>query len=396
MADHSHDVDDEQTRNVLMAPMDGQDLHKDLDQAKEYVGSAAHVGAANHGVVALAPPPTTRRDRMRHLALIGLTALSRDDPQQQLAPISATGKQGPPDISLTEINVRKLRLQVAPLLGVTASTFCVAMIPFQVLTKKRSLTTGGYGRVYTAQWNDNIVVIKKFRGEEAEKNASRELGQVQLGRVSSYVVALVGFTWWVSDTGERTPCLVYPYAGTTLWALISDQDRHPLANPLDVCAELCNAVHSLHADSGMLHLDLKGDNVIVRTRGTPVEYKVRLIDLGTSQPVGDNHNPYLQQGRNKSNEKHWFAPEWEHDAYLTPHTDTWALGYLLADCLIPLGGGKYHTVAPSPGLISKKFDAEVEGIVLRCFNIVPRFRPSLVALKTLFKAKRSPIMNGLP
>ena len=396
MADHSHDVVDEQTRNVLMAPRDGQDLHNDLDQSKEYVGSAAQVGAANQGVVALAPPPTTRRDLLRHLAHIELTALSRDDPQPQLAPIPATGKR-PSVISLTEINVRKLRLQVAPLLGITASTFCVAMIPFPVLTMKRSLTNGGYGRVYTAQWNDKTVVIKKFKGEEAEKNASRELGQVQLGRVSSYVVPLVGFTWWVSDTGEQMPCLVYPYAGTTLWAVISDQDRHPLANPLGVCAEICNAVHSLHTDSGMLHLDLKGDNVILRTNQcTPGEYKVRLIDLGTSQPVGDNHNPYLQQGRNKSNEKHWFAPEWKHDRCLTPHTDTWSLGYLLADCLLPLGGGKYHTVAPSPGLISKKFDAEVEGIVLRCFNKAPRFRPSLVALKTLFKAKRSPIMSGLP
>jgi hypothetical protein len=146
VADHSLDVvDDEQTRNVLMTPRDGQDLQKDLDQAKEYVGSAAQVGAANEGVVALAPPPTTRRDRMRHHALIELTALSRDDPQPQLAPIPATGKR-PSDISLAEINVRKLRLQVAPLLGIIASTFCVAKIPFHLLTMKRSFT------ISTIQW----------------------------------------------------------------------------------------------------------------------------------------------------------------------------------------------------------------------------------------------------
>jgi hypothetical protein len=58
VADHSLDVVDEQTRNLLMTPRDGQDLQKDLNQAIEYVGSAAQVGPANEGVVALAPPPT--------------------------------------------------------------------------------------------------------------------------------------------------------------------------------------------------------------------------------------------------------------------------------------------------------------------------------------------------
>jgi len=52
VADHSLDVVDEQTRNLRMTPRDGLDLRKDLDQAKEYVGSAGQAGPANEGVVA--------------------------------------------------------------------------------------------------------------------------------------------------------------------------------------------------------------------------------------------------------------------------------------------------------------------------------------------------------
>lgn len=101
---------------------------------------------------------------MRHHALELLDALSRDDLQPQLAPIPAREKKPSRYISPTEKNVRKLRLEVAPLLGFTATTFCVAKIPFNLLTMIRPLTNGGYGGVFTAQWNDNSVVIKKFIG----------------------------------------------------------------------------------------------------------------------------------------------------------------------------------------------------------------------------------------
>ena len=394
----------EQDRKNDMTSRAWQDLRKDVDQPKGHVCPAAQAGTANatpghmsvsEVMVASATHLTTRGALLLQCAqkLLPLTHPAKESQPRTTSilprAIQPRAMQNVKKGCQTELDVIKLRKDPAPLLRNTANTFTVPDLQQSMFTDIRSLTNGGYGIVYTAKWHNESVVIKMFKGETAEKNACRELGQVQLGRRSWSVVPVVGYTWWKSGKGQ-TPCLVYRYAGNTLWSALSDRDSHPLASPLGLCEEICAAVYSLHIEAGLIHLDIKGDNVILRTSDTnPGMYKVRLIDCGTSQPVSNNHNPYLRQGRNKSKEKHWFAPEYANATSFTPRTDTWSVAFLLADVLLPMEGGQYHKEAPLRGDIAKKFGTEVAEKVLMCFCLEPRWRPSLPIMIALFKDKKS-------
>jgi serine/threonine protein kinase len=384
VADPSHDVVDEQTRIQPITAEVGENLRKPLNKPQAYVDHDAQAGPAKGNLGGQASPPLNRRALlMMHNAQKLRQARSPEDHQPQPAPISESVKKLS-TFSLGERKLIQLRKEAKPKLDTTAENFSITKIPFTALKNLLHLTNGGYGRVFTARWNDKYVVIKKFKGIDAEKNASRELGQVKLGSDSSYVVAVIGITWWPSESGRSTPCLVYPYEGNTLWDTIKDQESHPLVEPLRACAEICNAVHSLHIDSGMLHLDLKGDNVLIRRKEKTGQYRVHLVDMGCSQLMKYNLNQYLEQFRLKASEKHWYAPEWNHDTHLTPSADVWSLGYLLVDCLIPKGKGEYHSVPPSAGPIASKYNTKIEELVLACFNTTPRFRPSIPRLKTAF------------
>jgi hypothetical protein len=287
-------------------------------------------------------------------------------------------------------DVIRLRKDSKPSLEDTAGQFTVPYVSYTIFTDVKSLKIGGYGETYTAKWHDKDVVIKIFSGPDGEMNASREAGQVQLGRNSWAVVALLAVTCREVN-GQQKPCLVYKYAGNTLWSVLSDPASHPLVSPIGLCYELSCAVNSLHTESGMLHCDLKGNNVMLRIMPEPGVYKVRLIDLGTSQPIRANKNTYLPQGAlglAKTSNKHWFGPEYATETSFKSSTDTWSLGFLLLDCLLPLEGGRFHTTVPSPGAIANKFGAEVEEQVLKCFLATPRWRPSLPTLIALFKDKK--------
>ena len=390
----------EQARKELLTPKDWHDLRKNVVQPNGHKCPTAQGGTSNatpvhmsssEVVVAPATLHTTRAARLLHLAQTQLGAESPKQPQPQPAAIIPHtlqgGMQTAVKVTQTEMDLLSVRNNPAPLLTETAQLFTVPYLMQAKFTDVIALRKGGYGMVYTAKWHNESVVVKLFRGEDAEKNACRELGQVQLARASWSVVPVVGYTWWVSRT-LRTPCLVYRYAGDTLWSALSDPTSHPLASPLGLCEELCRAVHSLHTDAGMIHLDLKGDNVILRLGRERGVYKVRLIDCGTSQPVIKNTNPYLRLGRDKSKEKHWFGPEYRNATSFKPSTDTWSLAFLLADCLLPQEDGQYHKVAPRRGDIARQFGTEVEEKVLLCFHEQPRWRPSLPCMIALFKAKK--------
>jgi serine/threonine protein kinase len=376
-------VVDEQTRIQPITAEVGENLRKPLNKAQAYVGDDAQDGPAKGNLGGQASLPRNRRALMKYNAQILCQARSPEVHQPQPGPISVSVKK-PSTFSRGELKLIKLRNEAKPKLNTTAENFSIPKIPYAAFKNVSHLVSGGYGRVFTAKWNAKYVVIKKFRGDDAEKYASRELGQVKVGSHSSYVVAVIGITWWPSDSGRSTPCLVYPYEGNTLWDAIKDQESHPLVEPLRACAEICNAVHSLHKDSGMLHLDLKGDNVLIRRKEKTGPYKVQLVDMGCSQLVKKNLNQYLEQFRHKASEKHWFAPEWNHDTHLTPSADVWSLGYLLVDCLIPKGKGEYHSVPPSAGPIASKYNTKIEELVLGCFNTDPRFRPTIPLLRTAF------------
>jgi hypothetical protein len=261
-----------------------------------------------------------------------------------------------------------------------ASRNCIQYIPYERFSGIRDLSRGAFGVVVRAQWGPQSVVLKKFKGipSVAAKNACREIENNAIGKACPYVIVPIAYTWGPKN---REPCLVYEYGGRTLWQL-SEASISTRTSKIAICHKLCEGLAGLH-QSGMIHADLKGDNVLYR-QSTGI---LRLIDLGVAMSItADIKNPKI--GKEGFARRYWHGPEFETSKTLSVAIDAFAVGFLLLDLLVPLTSGKKWTVQPGVGLVADVYDKNIEAYVLSCFEKEPTSRPLLHVLAQLFKDRK--------
>ena len=270
----------------------------------------------------------------------------------------------------TKMTARVNAVRTAKILSLeeVATDFSVINIPLSGICDRQAYKRGGYGEIEQGVWETRSVIVKKFFGELGEKHACRELAQSQLGKFCPFVVPPLGYS-----RDELKPVLIYEYGGKTLASHLQSTE---LKDPLNTCALLCHCVDSFHTKAEMVHLDLKSNNVLYGEAG------FRLIDLGLAQPLRNAINPY--HGVRKSI-RHWMGPEFNSAPVLTRHADTYALGFMLLEVLLP---GEDHKAPPAPGKITKVYPAELEQSVMRCFAKEPTHRPAIPDLERLFQKFR--------
>ena len=294
---------------------------------------------------------------------------------------------------LKEVGFEKMKGHVHSVIGLenpglddVASESLLPYIPFGDFSDLSEYSRGGYANVYRGRWGDRDVVLKFFKanGTNAANNACREVTLVQMGRFCPFVVAALGYTWGPGP--DNTPIIVYEYGGRTLFSCAQSNLFHNPVSKLEVCETLCLAVSSLHKKSKMIHGDLKGNNILYRfstcTR--------RLIDLGVAQLINGNRNPYLSRishsiFRVRSSTKYWQGPEYKNDPTLSVNSDTYALGYVLLDLLVPLKSCQCWKSPPYTGIIAAAFNNALEISVISFFNHCPTDRPLLDDLALVFR-----------
>lgn len=132
---------------------------------------------------------------------------------------------------------------------------------------------------------------------------------------------------------------------------------HALPAVLGMVRQLCGALAFLHGE-GLLHCDLKPENVIVRDNGSPV-----LVDFGLALAVSDpgESRERLAVEAALSGTAAYMAPEQIQGAPLDARVDLYALGVILYELLTgerpfqaetPLALMRLHLVAPAPALSS--------------------------------------------
>jgi serine/threonine-protein kinase len=184
-------------------------------------------------------------------------------------------------------------------------------------------------------------------------------------------------------TPDHIPYLVMEYLpGETLGAIA---ERGPLGLPtiLAITAQIASAAAALHA-AGVIHCDIKHENVFVLEPVDAAWPRVKLIDFGVSRRVDDLPNEDISIAGTP-----WcMAPEqWR--GRPQPASDVYALGCLLFDLvtgLPPFDGSLPEMMVahleqrPSRPSWLAPMPIELERLILRALAKAPEHRPTMAEL----------------
>ena len=173
--------------------------------------------------------------------------------------------------------------------------------------------------------------------------------------------------------------------GETLQARI-DSGRLLMGDALHIAAQIADAVAAVHA-AGVLHLDIKTENVMLHRRGDR-ELPV-LIDFGIAQVTQPATFRVVDTaGVLPAGTPRCMAPEQAAGERLDQRADVWALGVMLYELLAP-GTSPFEAdsvrdtlvkiVSADPPPLSPAIPAPLSALVMECLDKDPDRRPASAA-----------------
>lgn len=171
-------------------------------------------------------------------------------------------------------------------------------------------------KVLARAWRHDAEMVERFRTEARSASAAGHPNIVD-----------------VLDAGELddgTPWLVMEYlAGRTLYAVMQDEGPFDLVRAATIGREVGRALLAAHRE-GVIHRDLKAENVMLIERGG--QTLVKVLDFGVA------HVSTLQERRTTPGSvigtPEYIAPEAVLGLPPTPALDVYALGVLLHEMLV--------------------------------------------------------------
>ncbi|HLB38352.1 MAG TPA: serine/threonine-protein kinase, partial [Gemmatimonadales bacterium] len=240
------------------------------------------------------------------------------------------------------------------------------------------LGKGGMGEVYRA---DDLKlgqpVALKFLPEALQDDAERLerfYHEVRIAREVSHPAVCR-----VHDIGEieGRPFLSMEYVdGENLSSLLRRIGRLPRDKALDIARQVSAGLAAAHS-KGVLHRDLKPDNVMLDGRG-----KARLTDFGLAAAVASVRGADVRSGTPA-----YMSPEQISGREVTLKSDLYSLGLVLYELvtgkrmfdgrtLTELARQHQEQEPVRPSVLVDDLDPAVERVILNCLEKDPRNRPA--------------------
>ena len=165
--------------------------------------------------------------------------------------------------------------------------------------------------------------------------------------------------------------------GEELSSLLKRIGRLPQDKAIEVSRQLCAGLAAVH-DRGVLHRDLKPQNVMLDERG-----EVRITDFGIAALAGEVSGREAMSGTPA-----YMSPEQLEGHELTPKTDIYSLGLILYEVFTGkkafdassfaelLSQRRSDTTPTSPAELVPELDPLVERVIFRCLEKDPARRPA--------------------
>src|SRR5580704_17129076 len=240
------------------------------------------------------------------------------------------------------------------------------------------LGRGGMGEVYRAMdLTLGQSVALKFLPEEAARNQGlleRFHGEVRIARQVSHPNVCR-----VYDIGqvEGMPFISMEYVdGEDLASLLTRIGRLPADKALETARKLCSGLAAAH-DRGVIHRDLKPQNIMINKRG-----EVVIMDFGLATIADQLSGAEVRNGTPA-----YMAPEQLRGASVTARSDIYALGLVLyelftgkqpyqAKTLQNLVEMQEAAQLTSMTSVAADIDPGVEKAIRRCLEPDPLKRPA--------------------
>jgi serine/threonine protein kinase len=241
---------------------------------------------------------------------------------------------------------------------------------------------GGMGIVYRARHVliDRVVAVKLIRPDLRGETHLRAWMLREARAANRVDHAHIIDIHDIGETDEGELYLVMEYlVGTPLSSELS-RGPLPLARALDILEQMGAALTRAH-DLGVVHRDLKSDNILLTQRGGRKDF-VKILDFGLAALA---HDPRLAPKGAVFGTPEYMSPEQARGEQAGPHSDLYALGVLFFEMLtgqLPFRASDRETLlemqrtapAPRPSSIKKECNAIAERIVLKLLEKEPRKR----------------------
>jgi serine/threonine-protein kinase len=232
---------------------------------------------------------------------------------------------------------------------------------------------GGMGVVYRARHVliDRIVAVKLIRPDLRGETHLRAWMLREARAANRVDHAHIIDIHDIGETEEGELYLVMEYlVGTSLSSELA-RGTMQLSRGVDILEQMCAALARAH-DLGVVHRDLKSDNILLTTRGGRKDF-VKILDFGLAHLAMD---PRLAPKGAVFGTPEYMAPEQARGEEATAQSDLYALGVLFFEMLtgqLPFRSDDRETllemqrtaVAPRPRSIKPDVLPAAEGIVVK-------------------------------
>jgi CheY-like chemotaxis protein/predicted Ser/Thr protein kinase len=240
-----------------------------------------------------------------------------------------------------------------------------------------TLGRGAVGVVFKAQdlTLDDVVAIKVLSPDverDDQELLARFKREINLNRKIKHPNVARMFDYGISGD--------YPYitmefiSGKDLWTLIDERVKLPPAETVSLLRQIARGAHAMHL-LGIVHRDLKSENVVVDTAGAAV-----ILDFGLARGAV-SHNMTLDSVLLGT--PHYMSPEQALGKKVDPRSDVYSMGIIAYEMLtgrLPFNANSPVAVAmkqvshPLPEEPLKDVPAELAAVVRRACEKDPEKR----------------------
>ncbi len=235
------------------------------------------------------------------------------------------------------------------------------------------LGEGGMGVVYRARHVliDRVVALKLIRPDLRSETHLRAWMLREARAANRVDHAHIIDIHDIGETEDGELYLVMEYlVGTALSSELA-RGPMPLSRAVDILEQMCAALARAH-DLGVIHRDLKSDNILLTTRGGRKDF-VKILDFGLAALARD---PRLAPKGAVFGTPEYMSPEQARGEDAVPHSDLYALGVLFFEMLtgqLPFRSTDRETLLelqrtappPKPRTLKPDVNPQAETIVLR-------------------------------